>query len=152
VRRLGLLQCGPGKTLPWVADPDKIIVAVRRGHQALDSIHYARSPSGPIGQPIASFTQELFHSSNSRSTSSLANKSPCACGNAWFKYGFKETPVAVWSSHQKCCHRLNLILQVYIPDFLYEELKMLVLPLLSHTHLLDYYGEAVAAHQGEAFG
>jgi hypothetical protein len=23
----------------WVADPDKIIAAVRRGHQALDSIH-----------------------------------------------------------------------------------------------------------------
>jgi transposase len=27
------------KPFQWVADPDKIIVAVRRGHQALDSIH-----------------------------------------------------------------------------------------------------------------
>ncbi len=27
------------KPFQWVADPDKIIAAVRRGHQALDSIH-----------------------------------------------------------------------------------------------------------------
>jgi DDE superfamily endonuclease len=27
------------KTFPWIADPDKIVAAVRRGHQALDSIH-----------------------------------------------------------------------------------------------------------------
>jgi hypothetical protein len=27
------------KRFQWVADPDKIIAAVRRGHQALDSIH-----------------------------------------------------------------------------------------------------------------
>ena len=28
------------KPFTWTADPDKIIAAVRRGHQALDSIHY----------------------------------------------------------------------------------------------------------------
>jgi hypothetical protein len=28
------------KPFQWVADPDKIIAAVRRGHQALDSIHW----------------------------------------------------------------------------------------------------------------
>ncbi|MGO9629592.1 MAG: IS630 family transposase, partial [Xanthobacteraceae bacterium] len=27
------------KPFTWTADPDKIIAAVRRGHQALDSIH-----------------------------------------------------------------------------------------------------------------
>ena len=27
------------KPFEWVADPDKIIAAVRRGHQMLDSIH-----------------------------------------------------------------------------------------------------------------
>ena len=27
------------KPIQWVADPDKIIAAVKRGHQALDSIH-----------------------------------------------------------------------------------------------------------------
>jgi hypothetical protein len=27
------------KPFQWVADPDKIIAAVRRGHQGLDSIH-----------------------------------------------------------------------------------------------------------------
>jgi hypothetical protein len=27
------------KPFNWTADPDKIIAAVRRGHQALDSIH-----------------------------------------------------------------------------------------------------------------
>lgn len=27
------------KTFIWTADPDKIIAAVRRGHQMLDSIH-----------------------------------------------------------------------------------------------------------------
>ena len=27
------------KPFQWTADPDKIIAAVRRGHQALDSIH-----------------------------------------------------------------------------------------------------------------
>ena len=27
------------ETLQWTADPDKIIQAVRRGHQVLDSIH-----------------------------------------------------------------------------------------------------------------
>jgi hypothetical protein len=27
------------KPFHWVADPDKIIAAVKRGHQALDSIH-----------------------------------------------------------------------------------------------------------------
>jgi transposase len=27
------------KPFTWIADPDKIIAAVRRGHQALDSIH-----------------------------------------------------------------------------------------------------------------
>ena len=27
------------KPFQWVADPDKIIAAVRRGHQALNSIH-----------------------------------------------------------------------------------------------------------------
>jgi hypothetical protein len=27
------------KPFEWVADPDEIIAAVRRGHQALDSIH-----------------------------------------------------------------------------------------------------------------
>ncbi len=29
------------KPLSWTADPDKIIAAVKRGHQALDSIHQA---------------------------------------------------------------------------------------------------------------
>ena len=29
------------KPFQWTKDPDKIIAAVRRGHQALDSIHYA---------------------------------------------------------------------------------------------------------------
>ena len=28
------------KPFTWTADPDKIIAAVRRGHQVLDSIHY----------------------------------------------------------------------------------------------------------------
>ena len=28
------------KPFTWTADPDKIIQAVRRGHQVLDSIHY----------------------------------------------------------------------------------------------------------------
>ncbi|MDP6406810.1 MAG: IS630 family transposase, partial [Alphaproteobacteria bacterium] len=27
------------KSFSWTADPDTIIAAVRRGHQALDSIH-----------------------------------------------------------------------------------------------------------------
>ena len=27
------------KPFQWVADPDEIIAAVRRGHQALDSVH-----------------------------------------------------------------------------------------------------------------
>jgi hypothetical protein len=27
------------KSFQWVADPDKIIAVVRRGHQVLDSIH-----------------------------------------------------------------------------------------------------------------
>jgi len=27
------------KPFTWTADPDKIIAAVKRGHQALDSIH-----------------------------------------------------------------------------------------------------------------
>ncbi|MER8887178.1 transposase, partial [Mesorhizobium sp. M0816] len=27
------------KPFSWIADPDKIIAAVKRGHQALDSIH-----------------------------------------------------------------------------------------------------------------
>jgi hypothetical protein len=27
------------KPFAWTADPDKIIAAVRRGHQALDSLH-----------------------------------------------------------------------------------------------------------------
>jgi hypothetical protein len=27
------------KPFTWTADPDKIIAAVRRGHQVLDSIH-----------------------------------------------------------------------------------------------------------------
>jgi len=26
----------------WTADPDKVIAAVKRGHQALDSIHQGR--------------------------------------------------------------------------------------------------------------
>jgi hypothetical protein len=30
---------GEAKPFKWTADPDKIIAAVRRGHQALDSIH-----------------------------------------------------------------------------------------------------------------
>ena len=30
------------KPFTWTADPDKIIAAVRRGHQVLDSIHLAR--------------------------------------------------------------------------------------------------------------
>jgi hypothetical protein len=29
----------PKRPFRWTADPDKIIAAVRRGHQALDSIH-----------------------------------------------------------------------------------------------------------------
>jgi hypothetical protein len=29
----------PSQPFTWTADPDKIIAAVRRGHQALDSIH-----------------------------------------------------------------------------------------------------------------
>ena len=33
------------KPFQWVADPEKIIEAVRRGHQALDSIHYGWCPS-----------------------------------------------------------------------------------------------------------
>src|SRR3984957_5285422 len=32
------------KAFTWTADPDKIIAAVRRGHQVLDSIHYLPSP------------------------------------------------------------------------------------------------------------
>ena len=35
----------------WTADPDKIIAAVRRGHQALDSIHSAAFRAGPIVGP-----------------------------------------------------------------------------------------------------
>jgi transposase len=35
------------KPFTWTADPDKIIAAVRRGHQMLDSIHYVY-PDGPI--------------------------------------------------------------------------------------------------------
>jgi len=30
---------GQSKPFVWTADPDKIIAAVRRGHQVLDSIH-----------------------------------------------------------------------------------------------------------------
>jgi hypothetical protein len=30
------------KPFTWTADPDKIIAAVKRGHQALDSIHSSR--------------------------------------------------------------------------------------------------------------
>jgi hypothetical protein len=30
------------KPFVWTADPDKIIAAVRRGHQALDAIHVAQ--------------------------------------------------------------------------------------------------------------
>jgi hypothetical protein len=41
----------------WTADPDKIIAAVRRGHQALDSIHYA-------GRIICKFENPSFHLSN----------------------------------------------------------------------------------------
>lgn len=33
------LQDPPGETTHWTADPDKIIAAVKRGAQALDSIH-----------------------------------------------------------------------------------------------------------------
>jgi hypothetical protein len=34
------------KPFSWIADPDKIIAAVRRGHQVLDSIHW-KSGIGP---------------------------------------------------------------------------------------------------------
>ena len=33
------------KPFVWTADPNKIIAAVRRGHQMLDSIHECRNPS-----------------------------------------------------------------------------------------------------------
>jgi len=35
-RRMIWLEAKP---FTWTADPDKIIAAVKRGHQALDSIH-----------------------------------------------------------------------------------------------------------------
>ena len=34
-----LAETKPVQALPWTADPDKIIAAVKRGHQVLDSIH-----------------------------------------------------------------------------------------------------------------
>jgi transposase len=34
------------KPFTWTADPDKIIAAVRRGHQVLDSIHFRNGPFG----------------------------------------------------------------------------------------------------------
>ena len=43
------------KPFQWVADPDEIIAAVRRGHQALDSIHSRCFASGSL--PALSLTQ-----------------------------------------------------------------------------------------------
>jgi len=34
-----IVDCAHSKPFQWVADPDKIIAVVRRGHQVLDSIH-----------------------------------------------------------------------------------------------------------------
>jgi transposase len=39
INRFLLEHNGDAKPFTWTADPDKIIAAVRRGHQALDSIH-----------------------------------------------------------------------------------------------------------------
>jgi transposase len=33
------------KPFVWTANPDKILAAVKRGHQVLDSFHYSRSPT-----------------------------------------------------------------------------------------------------------
>jgi hypothetical protein len=35
------------KPFTWTADPDKIVAAVKRGHQVLDSIHQSHPPIFP---------------------------------------------------------------------------------------------------------
>ena len=38
------------KPFTWTADPDKIIAAVKRGHQVLDSIHWSPASGRSAGQ------------------------------------------------------------------------------------------------------
>jgi hypothetical protein len=38
-KEIGISASSGPKPFTWTADPDKIIAAVKRGHQVLDSIH-----------------------------------------------------------------------------------------------------------------
>ena len=49
------------KPFAWTADPDKIIAAVRRGHQVLESIHLLAQRLFCLRRSGTKVTEPLFH-------------------------------------------------------------------------------------------
>lgn len=54
------------KPFTWTADPDKIVAAVKRGHQLLDSIHQDEVEKRPVSSALGSGQEVAFENQPSR--------------------------------------------------------------------------------------
>jgi len=102
----------------WTKDPNKIIAAVKRGHQVLDSIHQESLLTSLLGRNAACVVRSSARAScrRHRSPETDSEAFSSACRHIWSAsltgavvFGFQVTKIELWGTSASRAHRADVI-------------------------------------------